>query len=42
MAALKISPFRTTKLIRSQIDELLDVVSKAALTYKHGMSHAVR
>ncbi len=42
MAELKISPFRTTKLIRSQIDELLDVVSKAALTYKHGMSHAVR
>ena len=42
MAELKISPFRTTKLLRAQIDELLDVVSKAALAYKHGMNHAVR
>jgi len=42
MAELKISPFRATKLLKTQIDELLDVVSKAALAYKHGMSHAVR
>ena len=42
MAELKISPFRATKLLKAQIDELLDVVSKAALTYKHGMSHAIR
>jgi predicted phosphate transport protein (TIGR00153 family) len=42
MAELKISPFRATKLLKSQIDELLDVVSKGALAYKHGMSHAVR
>ncbi len=42
MAELKISPFRSTKVLKTQIDELLDVVSRAALTYKHGMSHAVR
>ena len=42
MAELKISPFRTTKVLRTQIDELLDVVSSAALAYKHGMSHVVR
>ncbi len=42
MAELKISPFRTTKVLRAQIDELLDVVSKAALAYKHGMSHVIR
>lgn len=41
MAELKISPFRATKVIRAQIDELLDVVSKAALVFKHGMSHVV-
>jgi predicted phosphate transport protein (TIGR00153 family) len=42
MAELKISPFRTTKLLRNQIDELLDVVSDAAIAYKQGMNHAVR
>jgi hypothetical protein len=42
MAELKISPFRTTKVLRAQIDELLDVVSQAALSYKQGMSHTVR
>jgi predicted phosphate transport protein (TIGR00153 family) len=42
MGELKISPFRSTKLLRTQIDELLDVVSQAALTYKQGMSHTVR
>lgn len=42
MAEFKISPFRATKLLKAQIDELLDVVSKAALFYKRGMSHAVR
>lgn len=42
MAELKISPFRTTKVLRTQIDELLDVVSKAALAYKQGMSRTVR
>lgn len=42
MAELKISPFRTTKVLRAQIDELLDVVSNAALSYKQGMGRTVR
>ena len=42
MAELKISPFRRTQALKSQIDELLDVVSEAALAYKHGTEHYVR
>ena len=38
MAELKISPFRRTRELKSQIDEMLDVVSEAALAYKHGIS----
>jgi hypothetical protein len=39
MAELKISPFRRTQVLKSQIDEMLDVVSQGALTYKHGIEH---
>lgn len=42
MAELKISPFRKTRAIQAQIDEILDVVSQAALTYKHGIGNYVR
>ncbi len=42
MGELKRSPFHTTKVLRAQIDEMLDVVSKCALAYKHGMSRAIR
>jgi len=42
MAELKISPFRRTQLLKSQIDEMLDVVSEAALAYKHGTEHYIR
>ncbi len=42
MAELKISPFRTTRTVQAQIDEILDVVSQAALTYKHSIEHYVR
>jgi len=42
MAELKISPFRRTQVLKSQIDEMLDVVSQGALTYKHGILHYVR
>lgn len=41
MSELKISPFRKTRHLRSQIDELLDVVADAALAYKRGLSEAV-
>jgi predicted phosphate transport protein (TIGR00153 family) len=42
MAELKISPFRRTQVLKSQIDEMLDVVSQGALTYKHGILHYIR
>jgi len=42
MAELKLSPFRRTRELKSQIDEMLDVVSQAALAYKHGMSQYIR
>jgi len=42
MAELKISPFRTTKILQAEIDEMLDVVSQAALAYKHGIDHYIR
>jgi predicted phosphate transport protein (TIGR00153 family) len=42
MAELKISPFRRTRLLKSQIDEMLDVVSEAALAFKHGFGHFIR
>jgi predicted phosphate transport protein (TIGR00153 family) len=42
MAELKISPFRATKRLQADIDELLDVVSQAALAYKHGITAYVR
>jgi predicted phosphate transport protein (TIGR00153 family) len=42
MAELKISPFHTTKTLQAEIDEMLDVVSQAALVYKHGIEHYVR
>jgi predicted phosphate transport protein (TIGR00153 family) len=41
MAELKISPFRRTRLLASQIDEMLDVVSQAALAYKHAIGHYI-
>lgn len=37
MAELKISPFRTTKALQAQIDELLDAVSEGALAYERGL-----
>ncbi|NIM52822.1 MAG: DUF47 family protein [Gemmatimonadales bacterium] len=42
MAELKISPFRKTRVLQAQIDELLDVVSQAALAYKHAIGHYIR
>lgn len=42
MAELKISPFRRTQVLKSQIDEMLDSVSEAILAFKHGLSHYVR
>lgn len=42
MAELKISPFRRTRILASQIDEMLDVVSQAALAYKHAIDHYIR
>ncbi|UCD24464.1 MAG: DUF47 family protein [Gemmatimonadota bacterium] len=42
MAELKISPFRRTRELKTQIDEMLDVVSQAALAYKHGISQYIR
>ena len=42
MAELKISPFRRTRELKSQIDEMLDVVSEAALAYKHGIGQYIR
>jgi len=37
MAEFKISPFRTTRLVQSQIQEFLDAVSMAILAYQEGM-----
>jgi len=37
MAEFKLSPFRTTRLVQSQIQEFLDVVSMAILAYQEGM-----
>jgi predicted phosphate transport protein (TIGR00153 family) len=42
MAELRISPFRRTRELKSQIDEMLDVVSEAALAYKLGISQYIR
>ena len=42
MAELKISPFRTTKVLQAEIDEFLDVVSQAALAYRHGIERYTR
>jgi len=42
MAELKKSPFHVTRMLETQIDELLDVVSQGALAYKHGVSDYVR
>jgi len=39
MGELKISPFRTTKALQAEIDELLDVVSQGALAYERGIHH---
>jgi predicted phosphate transport protein (TIGR00153 family) len=37
MADFKFSPFRTTRLVQSQIQEFLDSVSMAVLAYQDGM-----
>lgn len=42
MADRKLSPFRTTKVLQAQIDELLDVVSQGALAYERGIHHYLR
>jgi len=42
MAELKISPFRTTKTLQTQIDELLDAVSQGALAYERGLHHFLK
>jgi len=42
MAEFKKSPFRATRMLEAQIDEMLDVVSQGALAYKHGVSYYVR
>jgi predicted phosphate transport protein (TIGR00153 family) len=42
MAELKKSPFHATRTLKIQIDELLDVVSEGALTYRHGVTEFVR
>jgi hypothetical protein len=42
MAEFKKSPFHVTRMLETQIDELLDVVSQGALAYKHGVSYYVR
>jgi predicted phosphate transport protein (TIGR00153 family) len=42
MAELKLSPFRRNRELKSQIDEMLDVVSQAALAYKDGVSQYIR
>ncbi len=42
MAELKISPFRRTRELKTQIDEMLDVVTEAALAYKHALAEYVR
>lgn len=42
MSELKISPFRRTRELKSQIDELLDVVSQAVLAYKYGLCQYVK
>jgi hypothetical protein len=33
----KLSPFRTTRIVQSQIQEFLDAVSMAILAYQEGM-----
>jgi uncharacterized protein len=37
MADFKFSPFRTTRLVQSEIQEFLDAVSMAVLAYQEGM-----
>jgi hypothetical protein len=37
MAELRLSPFRTTRIVQSQIQEFLDAVSMAILAYQEGM-----
>jgi predicted phosphate transport protein (TIGR00153 family) len=37
MAEFKLSPFRTTRIVQSQIQEFLDAVSMAILAYQEGM-----
>jgi hypothetical protein len=37
MAEFKLFPFRTTRIVQSQIQEFLDVVSLAILAYQEGM-----
>lgn len=37
MAEFKFSPFRTTQIVQSQIQEFLDAVSMAILAYQEGM-----
>jgi predicted phosphate transport protein (TIGR00153 family) len=41
MPELKISPFKRTQVLMTQIDEMLDVASQAALVYKHGIDHYI-
>ena len=37
MADFKFSPFRTTRIVQSEIQEFLDAVSMAVLAYQEGM-----
>ena len=37
MADFKLSPFRTTRIVQSEIQEFLDAVSMAVLAYQEGM-----
>ena len=37
MAEFKLSPFRTTRIVQSQIQEFLDAVSMGVLAYQEGM-----
>jgi predicted phosphate transport protein (TIGR00153 family) len=42
MSELKGSPLRRTRALQAQLDEFLDVVSQAALSYEAGMTQYVR
>lgn len=37
MTDFKFSPFRTTRIVQSEIQEFLDAVSMAVLAYQEGM-----